>query len=75
MCVHTCVCVCVCAYVRVRVCVCVCVDGRALLVNLHQRVVLCHFNFKKKVYDLKFSPDGRHVCVCVCVCVHHHVCI
>ncbi len=34
-------------------------EGKALLVNLHQRAVLHHFNFKCFVYDLKFSPNGR----------------
>ena len=34
-------------------------DGRALIVNLHKKAVLHHFNFKERVYDLKYSPDGR----------------
>lgn len=34
-------------------------DGRAILVNFKSRNVLHHFNFREKVYDLKFSPDGR----------------
>jgi periodic tryptophan protein 2 len=34
-------------------------DGRALLVNLHLKTVLHHFNFKSKVYDIKYSPDGK----------------
>ena len=36
-------------------------DGRAVLVNLHQKVVLFHFNFKQRVYDIKYSPNGRSV--------------
>ena len=34
-------------------------DGRALLVNARRGVILHHFNFKKTVKDIKFSPDGR----------------
>lgn len=36
-------------------------DGRALLVNFRRGVVLHHFNFKKTVKDIKFSPDGACV--------------
>ena len=36
-------------------------DGRALLVNLHKKVVLHHFNFKQPVHDIKYSPNGRSV--------------
>lgn len=36
------------------------IDGRAILVNFVTRVVLHHFNFKEKVYDIQFSPDGHH---------------
>ena len=43
--------------------------------NLYKKVVLHHFNFKKPVYDIKYSPSGRYVmcdwCVCVCVCGAH----
>ncbi|VEU22107.1 DEKNAAC103145 [Brettanomyces naardenensis] len=35
-------------------------DGRAILVNFRARTVLHHFNFKEKVRDIRFSPDGRH---------------
>ncbi|CAH01450.1 snoRNA-binding rRNA-processing protein PWP2 [Kluyveromyces lactis] len=35
------------------------VDGRGILANFKTRNVLHHFNFKEKVYDLKFSPDGK----------------
>lgn len=35
------------------------IDGQALLVNLHRDVILHHFNFKSRVYDIKFSPNGR----------------
>ncbi|KAL0959016.1 hypothetical protein HGRIS_014328 [Hohenbuehelia grisea] len=38
-------------------------DGRALLVNFRRGVVLHHFNFKKPVKDVKFSPDGRYIAV------------
>jgi periodic tryptophan protein 2 len=36
-------------------------DGRALLVNARRGVILHHFNFRKTVKDIKFSPDGRCV--------------
>ncbi|KAF7318872.1 Small nucleolar ribonucleoprotein complex subunit [Mycena chlorophos] len=36
-------------------------DGRALLVNFRRGVVLHHFNFKKPVKDIKFSPDGKFI--------------
>ncbi|KAF7325915.1 Small nucleolar ribonucleoprotein complex subunit [Mycena kentingensis (nom. inval.)] len=36
-------------------------DGRALLVNFRRGVVLHHFNFKKSVKDIKFSPDGKFI--------------
>jgi len=35
------------------------IDGRALLVNYNRQIVLHHFNFKSKVYDLQFSPNGK----------------
>ncbi|KAH0581448.1 hypothetical protein H2248_012529 [Termitomyces sp. 'cryptogamus'] len=38
-------------------------DGRALLVNLRRGVVFHHFNFKKPVKDIKFSPDGKYIAV------------
>ena len=38
-------------------------DGRALLVNFKRGTVLHHFNFKKPVKALCFSPDGRYVTV------------
>ena len=34
-------------------------DGRAVLVNFKRSTVLHHFNFKKPVRDVKFSPDGK----------------
>ena len=33
------------------------VEGHALFVNLPRKVVLHRFHFKRKVYDIKFSPD------------------
>ncbi|KAF9968757.1 hypothetical protein BGZ70_008388 [Mortierella alpina] len=38
-------------------------DGRALLVNYNRQIVLHHFNFKSKVYDLQFSPNGKYFAV------------
>ncbi|KAJ3615729.1 hypothetical protein Zmor_012346, partial [Zophobas morio] len=40
-------------------------DGRALLVNYCKGVVLSDFNFKNKVSDIKFSPDGRFFAVAI----------
>ncbi|KAM0787544.1 hypothetical protein ACM66B_003615 [Microbotryomycetes sp. NB124-2] len=36
-------------------------DGRALFVNFKRSVVLHHFNFKKPVRDIKYSPDGKFI--------------
>ncbi|SCZ99353.1 BZ3500_MvSof-1268-A1-R1_Chr3-1g05964 [Microbotryum saponariae] len=36
-------------------------DGRALLVNFKRSTVLHHFNFKKPVRDVQFSPDGKFI--------------
>ena len=33
------------------------IEGHALFVNLPRRVVLHRFHFKRKVYDIRFSPD------------------
>nr|ASF90255.1 hypothetical protein SPAR04681 [Bartheletia paradoxa] len=38
-------------------------DGRALLVNYKRATVLHHFNFKKPVTDIQFSPDGKYIAV------------
>ncbi|KAH9976252.1 WD repeat protein [Lactifluus volemus] len=38
-------------------------DGRALLVNFRRRVVLHHFNFKKPVNHVQFSPNGSFIAV------------
>lgn len=35
-------------------------DGRALLVDFRRGSVLTHFNFKKAVRDVQFSPDGMY---------------
>lgn len=40
-------------------------DGRAILVNFVSRVVLHHFNFKDRVNDLQFSPDGHYFAIAV----------
>lgn len=37
--------------------------GRAILVNFISRTVLHHFNFKDKVLDLQFSPDGHYFAI------------
>ena len=37
------------------------IDGRCLLANLKSKTVLHRCNFKKPVFDLKFSPCGRWV--------------
>lgn len=36
-------------------------DGRALVINLRRRMVLHRFNFKSRVRDVKFSPDGVYI--------------
>jgi periodic tryptophan protein 2 len=35
------------------------IEGHALFINLSRRVILQRFNFKRKVYDLKFSPNDE----------------
>jgi len=35
------------------------VDGHGIFMNLPRRVVLQRFNFKRTVYDIKFSPDDE----------------
>ncbi|CAG8482711.1 6342_t:CDS:2 [Diversispora eburnea] len=40
-------------------------DGRVLLVNFQRRIVLHEFNFKSKVADVQFSPDGKYFAVTV----------
>ncbi|KAJ1930134.1 U3 snoRNP protein, partial [Linderina macrospora] len=37
--------------------------GNTLLVNFRRRTVLHHFNFKDKVRDIQFSPDGKYFAV------------
>ena len=39
-------------------------DGRALVVNARRGVVLRHFNFRKPVKDIQFSPNR------LCVMLH-----
>ena len=34
-------------------------DGHALFINLPRQVVLTRFNFKRRVYAIKFSPDDE----------------
>ncbi|KAG8928017.1 hypothetical protein FRC00_001884, partial [Tulasnella sp. 408] len=38
-------------------------EGRALLVNFKRGTTLHHFNFKKPVEDIQFSPDGKFIAV------------
>ena len=35
------------------------VDGYALFINLITNRIISHFNFKEKINDIKFSPDGK----------------
>ena len=39
------------------------VEGHALFINLSRQVVLQRFNFKRKVYDVKFSPNDEYFAV------------
>jgi periodic tryptophan protein 2 len=39
------------------------VEGHALFINFPRKVVLHRFNFKRKVYDIKFSPDDEYFAV------------
>ncbi|KIJ36370.1 hypothetical protein M422DRAFT_140473, partial [Sphaerobolus stellatus SS14] len=47
-------------------------DGRALLVNFKRGVVLHHFNFKKKINAIEFSPDGKRVQVLYIAVTHEN---
>ncbi|XP_020631360.1 periodic tryptophan protein 2 homolog [Orbicella faveolata] len=38
-------------------------DGRCLLAYLKTKTILHHFNFKKPVFDIKFSPCGKFIAV------------
>jgi periodic tryptophan protein 2 len=38
-------------------------DGRSLLVNFRRGIVLHHFNFKKPVNAIEFSPNGSFIAV------------
>ncbi|KAF8476904.1 quinon protein alcohol dehydrogenase-like superfamily [Kalaharituber pfeilii] len=38
-------------------------DGRAILTNFIRRTTLHHFNFKSKIQDIQFSPDGKYFAV------------
>ncbi len=46
-------------------------DGRAILVNFVRRRVLHHFNFKKRVTDILFAPNGD--CFAVSAGIHVEV--
>jgi len=39
------------------------VDGHALFINYPRKVILHRFNFKRKVYALKFAPNDEHFAV------------
>lgn len=39
------------------------VDGHALFINLPRQVILTRFHFKKKVLDIKFSPNDKYFAV------------
>jgi periodic tryptophan protein 2 len=39
------------------------VEGHALFINFPRRVVLHRFNFKRKVYDIKFAPNDESFAV------------
>ena len=33
------------------------IEGHALLINYPRQIILSRFHFKRRVYDIKFSPD------------------
>lgn len=39
------------------------IDGHALFINFPRRVILHRFHFKRKVYDIKFSPNDEYFAV------------
>ena len=39
------------------------VDGHSLFINFHRKVVLTRHNFRRKVYDISFSPDDKYFAV------------
>jgi periodic tryptophan protein 2 len=39
------------------------IDGMALLINFPRKLVLHHFNFKERVEDVKFSPNGDYIAI------------
>ena len=39
------------------------IEGHALFINYPKQVVLHRFNFKRKVYDIKFSPNNEYFAV------------
>lgn len=45
------------------------VEGHALFINLQRQVVLARFHFKRRVLQIRFSPDDTHFAV-----THHHGC-
>lgn len=38
-------------------------EGHAMFINYHRQVILHRFHFKRKVYDIKFSPDDQYFAV------------
>jgi WD domain, G-beta repeat len=40
-------------------------DGYAVAANFHRRIILHRFNFKEKVRDISFSPDGKFFAVAI----------
>ena len=39
------------------------IEGHALFINYQRQVILHRFHFKRKVYDIKFSPDDEYFTV------------
>lgn len=40
------------------------IEGFGLIINAKVQTTISHFNFKDRVSDIKFSPDGKFLAVC-----------
>lgn len=42
-------------------------EGYSIIINLITNQIISHFNFKAKILDIKFSPDGKYKPNCLIV--------